>query len=552
MNRLLIACLLAPVMIPMICRPAAAQPGGGVYASGLLHTSMGSATLTQISERRVRCDNLGLSGQDGVEIQLNSQRPITVSVDVGPFPPGEELTFRRKGWDGTIKGSTTFSRVPGGGTNIIIDASGSGATGGRLIGYGEDGVVEFDVEFFGPVFLWNLPGGGTINPWGCPGGGMPVLKLLKDADGFEYYKWVCPGSVWDTARTRSVEIRLNGLPPGEPVIDFATLQITGSTMTSFDVLDAAMILGGHECSGTGQAHMNDHCDNPASCTLAERRLRLSNLGSSGQDGVEIDLRIDHGAAGGGSGEGGGGSGGIVFIKDKDCCYHVTLMKITDDDESLRGTPREQRLTLTSLDAAGELQQIDCDWSDYGADGYMLYLYDEAGEPVGPVGGTFITGGGATQPIWTNRCPPGQNEIWTNHGTPQNPIWEFGGCLGLPHFMTLPDGTMVGGVHSFSMKAVGMDDLTLKFIRLELARSAPAGIPVQDLYLSEFARTPAVPCPGDADGSGGVTFGDITSVLANFGRSYRVGEIGPGDADRNYTVNFGDITTVLANFGNPCD
>jgi hypothetical protein len=58
------------------------------------------------------------------------------------------------------------------------------------------------------------------------------------------------------------------------------------------------------------------------------------------------------------------------------------------------------------------------------------------------------------------------------------------------------------------------------------------------------------CPGDANGDSVVSFGDITSVLANFGNGYGDGT-GAGDASADGVVNFGDITTVLANFGNTC-
>lgn len=58
-----------------------------------------------------------------------------------------------------------------------------------------------------------------------------------------------------------------------------------------------------------------------------------------------------------------------------------------------------------------------------------------------------------------------------------------------------------------------------------------------------------PCLGDADGSGTVDFGDITSVLANFGDTGS--PFIPGDADGSGTVDFGDITTVLAQFGSVC-
>jgi plastocyanin len=58
--------------------------------------------------------------------------------------------------------------------------------------------------------------------------------------------------------------------------------------------------------------------------------------------------------------------------------------------------------------------------------------------------------------------------------------------------------------------------------------------------------PPPPCQGDATGDRVVEFGDITSVLANWGGT------GPaGDADHDNDVDFGDVTAVLANFGVPC-
>lgn len=65
----------------------------------------------------------------------------------------------------------------------------------------------------------------------------------------------------------------------------------------------------------------------------------------------------------------------------------------------------------------------------------------------------------------------------------------------------------------------------------------------------FGAVPPPGCFGDADGSGAVDFGDITSVLANWGQSGPV--FRPGDADGSGLVDFGDVTTVLANWGSEC-
>lgn len=57
------------------------------------------------------------------------------------------------------------------------------------------------------------------------------------------------------------------------------------------------------------------------------------------------------------------------------------------------------------------------------------------------------------------------------------------------------------------------------------------------------------CIGDADGSGTVSFADITSVLSSFGATGA--SFIPGDADGNGVVNFSDISAVLSNFGANC-
>ncbi len=71
--------------------------------------------------------------------------------------------------------------------------------------------------------------------------------------------------------------------------------------------------------------------------------------------------------------------------------------------------------------------------------------------------------------------------------------------------------------------------------------------VDDLFISAFrCVNPPPPCPGDADGSGVVDFGDITAVLTGWGTA------GPaGDANFDGMVNFKDITSVLANWGTVC-
>jgi hypothetical protein len=76
-----------------------------------------------------------------------------------------------------------------------------------------------------------------------------------------------------------------------------------------------------------------------------------------------------------------------------------------------------------------------------------------------------------------------------------------------------------------------------------------GVHFDDASIS-FSAAPVF-CLGDANGDDAVNFGDITTVLANFGSTSAPGSAAPGDANNDGSVNFTDITTVLANFGNPC-
>jgi hypothetical protein len=59
-----------------------------------------------------------------------------------------------------------------------------------------------------------------------------------------------------------------------------------------------------------------------------------------------------------------------------------------------------------------------------------------------------------------------------------------------------------------------------------------------------------PILGDADASESVTFGDVSTILATWGRDYVPGT-GPGDSDRDGDVDFADITSTLAHFGESC-
>jgi hypothetical protein len=93
-----------------------------------------------------------------------------------------------------------------------------------------------------------------------------------------------------------------------------------------------------------------------------------------------------------------------------------------------------------------------------------------------------------------------------------------------------------------------DQMRLRFVASDAATGTFVEGGVDDVFISAFqcVNPPPVDCVGDADGNGAVDFGDITSILSNWGGT------GPeGDANRDDLVNFKDVTSVLANFGSTC-
>ncbi len=59
------------------------------------------------------------------------------------------------------------------------------------------------------------------------------------------------------------------------------------------------------------------------------------------------------------------------------------------------------------------------------------------------------------------------------------------------------------------------------------------------------------CPGDANSDGTVDFGDISSILTNWGADY-CAQAGAGDANADGVVDFVDINAVYANWGAVCE
>ncbi len=288
---------IAAAVAVLVACAGAAFGGDGIVFSGVEHLSRGGATVApSLDGRRLHIHNLGSSGQDGVEIKLRSAfgGGVTVeSIDGAPVVPGAVLRTKYKGWDGTIKGVRTTTTNPGGGITHTFDYSGLGATSIDVVTLDGGGHVLSKITFSGAIAVMPMP-----QP--CPAGSQWGWPKWYDLwyGGTHYLGNFCndpinpigrivvtphfpPGSSPDM-RMQSMIVEAAGVPAidlSEP--SYANREAGPPVISEIVVSKARM-------TGLGAAHLAELCDNGVDCDdPAQRKLVVSNIGSSGQDGVEV-------------------------------------------------------------------------------------------------------------------------------------------------------------------------------------------------------------------------------------------------------------------------
>ncbi|TWT46008.1 hypothetical protein RAS1_24460 [Phycisphaerae bacterium RAS1] len=402
---------------------AAAALGGvgtpDAYVSGLLHQTLNGVSITNVQGRRLTACCLGSSGQDGVEIQLNSAWGGATAVEIQhAFVPGSEMRIRPRGWDGTIKGTVRMTGSSGGST-LTADFSDMGATSLHYEDYDANGALVGQGEF---------PVGGIemIPPCINPPGSVPFWYFLAtwnpNTQSWVFtlqFRCIVPGPPDDSSTNRTI-VLTPGLPPGTPVLaGLASLEITGTDAGELQLRDGSLHTLGLECWGLGQGHLSETCDNPGGCTPEEITLRCDNIGSSGQDGVAIDLGHDAGS---------------LSLRSKRCpdCPpgHVTLIKVYDNEQ------RVMMSAASSDNQATGATDLTLDYTGIDALEYEVVLYDENDNEIG---GAFVLSGLQAIAYW-DQCPPPRRATWFCQGYK---CWLIA-CVDPMEFV-LPGGGVVPGV-----------------------------------------------------------------------------------------------------------
>jgi hypothetical protein len=294
----------------------------------------GVSVVADGSGRKLVVSNIGSSGQDGVEVKVDGTgRSLAVGNIGSSGQDGVQVLVAPSG-----ASSVTVSNIGSSGedgvsiladgltSSVAINQKGTGAdknrTGGSASDTGAvlyvdhdddgDGIAENSVSSSSGATSARLAiktkgtGAQRLSAGGDCDDTDASLHADFDVDG----DGVADMSALAVADSGSASVRLNGLPPGEP--DFGTLDMSASGN------GAVQILSGHHGSTTATIRMGatgaggggggllspssslaleadvdgdglaDHVIT-GDCDDASARLSVDNIGSSGQDGVSIEV-----------------------------------------------------------------------------------------------------------------------------------------------------------------------------------------------------------------------------------------------------------------------
>ena len=267
---------------------------------GLTNTSMGSASLT-VSSNQLIVSNLGSSGQDGVSIALPPNlTDWTITMDspdgTNAMPVGAYVQEQMVGTaNGVINGALGLVRItktaisnylvsadftPVGVSNYVALAY----LNGNLVGLvtNQAGLSQPGIAVNGQV---QTGGGIAAKPtktWGVDGRAYRIFEF-KDPD----YSWISGRATlsWGSNSPPLTFDHLHIVPLGAPnLVPPTAYQVTASGIPSLtiDSENVSLVYQGLTNSSLGTA----------SLAVSGSQLIVSNLSSSGQDGVSVAIPED--------------------------------------------------------------------------------------------------------------------------------------------------------------------------------------------------------------------------------------------------------------------
>jgi hypothetical protein len=330
-------------------------PSGTTVHHGLVHTAIGTATLDVKSDRLV-VSNIGSSGQDGVSVDLGQaaawdahwqpldptgELPVSASVQSEIFGAAGTTSNGLLGsWKmtkadaGRYEVTANFS--PLGASSVTLEVYNGTTLMARLTGQSQDGVLA-NVNGCVDDDHWGNPT--PSGPYGLPGRWGGALTFL-DTRTFDFGSGI-------TAQGDRLVI----LPEGGSTVSSLSqnrLLISGVLHITVDEKRLSVLHAGFLHGSLGQAGLN----------VADGKLTVSNIGSSGMDGVEIHLGSTASHA------------------------HNLYYQIPEGDGTLSftglgmvGTQPDQPVCTATREFVGTTERLGFDYSAIGAATYTLRIYN---------------------------------------------------------------------------------------------------------------------------------------------------------------------------------
>ncbi len=255
---------------------------------GLLHEAEGNAQLS-ISNGFLQVANIGSSGLDGVCIDLGASQSHTVVFDVQGASRGSQMEITTRG---TLNGVPdqdiwTITSVNQGSTNgIILDTSivdaGQLRVEAFLDGEPQGQVVWAPVPIFPPIIIIEIPDEGCwVNPFDPQIPDDIFGDMATGPECWATFRLPNPGPVTLTNGPTVIadEIVLASSQQANSVDALSQTVMRGSGITSFRLADEMLGMFGNPHRAEGNAMILGDAGT----------LTVQNIGSSGLDGVCIDL-----------------------------------------------------------------------------------------------------------------------------------------------------------------------------------------------------------------------------------------------------------------------
>ncbi len=397
-----------PSLLPVLAclALAASTASAAVLFRGLAYAPTGACVADLDGDGRLDLTNIGSSGQDGVSVACPNAEGmrLTLAGSVGAPDAGGSCAFTYR-WSlisrpAPSQAARLACSVQADHVDVSASLAASSSSVQQTIALVRAGVVVYScvVDDNTPVSVSLDATGACALPTVSSSVDRVALQVRCSASWSSTVQVSVAGHADDCDDiefSRALGQGETDLDCGGASCDLAVLAPAGSSLSSLHCSDGACRVLDHYVSGAGLATLD--LASLVSPVSSARRLPVRNLGSSGQDGVDVSSARPPGSGGGGGGAGGSAVGmrfcppSLVMdpATDNGASYAITISGSWFDNSGSPPTPASASVSLT---ISGSNFYAVCDHRALGADVESVAVLSQGHE----VARAAIQPGGAVQ------------------------------------------------------------------------------------------------------------------------------------------------------------